>query len=391
MPGPLADVRVVEIAAGGGGGGLPLAAMLLGDMGADVIRVDRIGSRRGQLGPLTALRGRRSIAVDLSTAAGREVVVRLCQISAVLVEGFRPGAAEAMGIGPDTCCAANPALVYGRLSGMGQHGPRARQAGHDLNFLATAGVLDGPALAATSTQRPLTTIADRGAPALLFAFGVVCALIEARRSGRGQVVDCASVDAALVTAARFGATDDPAAQPPAHLGAPYYGVYPTRDGQYMAVAAVDPERYQVFLAGLGLRAEAPAAEAPAAEALASQHDQASWPRVRALVAAEFARHDAAHWEAVFARLDACVTSVRSPTAAHADPQLRARGSFTQAGGRWEPTAMPLLSRTPGAPAGPPSAPGAHTREILGEAGYLPAEIDALVAGDVVRAAAAPPG
>jgi len=383
MPGPLAGVRVVEIAAGGG---LPLAAMLLGDMGANVIRVDRIGSGRRRLGPPTALRGRRSIAVDLTTPAGRAIVVRLGQVSAVLIEGFRPGVAEAMGIGPDTCCAANPALVYGRLSGTGQQGPRARQAGHDLNFLAAAGVLDGPALAATPTQRPLTTIADRGAPALLFAFGVVCALIEAQRSGRGQVVDCASVDAALVTAARFGPAGDPGADPPAHLGAPYYGVYRTRDGQYMAVAAVDRTRYQVFLHGLGLRPET-----LAAEAVASQRDLASWPRLRALVADEFARHDAAHWEAVFARLDACVTRVRSPREAHADPQLRARGSFTQAGGRWEPTAVPVLSLTPGAPGGPPPAPGEHTREILGEAGYLPDEIDALFAGDVVRGMAAPAG
>ncbi len=373
MPGPLAGVRVVEIATGGG---LPLAAMLLGDMGAEVIRVERIGSRRGELGPAAALRGRRSIVIDLSVPAGRDIVVRLTRVSAVLVEGFRPGVAEAIGIGPETCCAANPALVYGRLSGRGQRGPQARHAGHDLNFLAAAGVLDGPALAATSTQRPLTSVADRGAPALLFAFGIVCALIEAQRSGRGQVVDCASVDAALVMAAKFGATDDQAAHPPTHLGAPYYGVYPTADGQYVAVAAIESERYQALLSGLGLDVAS----------LADQHDEASWPGIRALVTAAFASREAAHWEVVFAGADACVTLVRSPGGAPSDPQLQARGSFTHAGGRWEPTAVPLLSRTPGAPAGPRPAPGQHTREILGDAGYSPEEIDMLLAADVARAA-----
>jgi alpha-methylacyl-CoA racemase len=373
MPGPLDCVRVVEIAAGGG---LSLAGMLLADMGAEVIRVERAGRSRRELGPDTALRGRQSIIVNLRTPAGPAVVIRLAQSAAVLIEGFRPGVAESMGIGPDACCAANPELVYGRLSGWGQRGPEAGKAGHDLNFLAAAGVLDGPALAATGTRRPLTTIADRAAPALLFAFGVVCAIFEVGRSGRGQIVDCAAVDAALVAAAKFGATGDPATTPPSHLGAPYYGVYATADGQHVAVAAIEGPRYRTMLDRLGL----------AGEALDAAQDPARWPAVRAAVAAAFASRDAAHWATVFADADAGVTPVRRPGETDVDPQLRGRGSFTEVAGCREPEPRPLLSRTPGGLTAPRSVPGQQSRQVLAGAGYAAEEIDALLAAGVVRAA-----
>jgi alpha-methylacyl-CoA racemase len=376
MSGPLVGVRVVEIA---GRGGLPLAAMLLADMGADVVRVEREGSTRVDLGPDAALRGRRSIVVDLNQPRGRDVVIRLAQASTALIEGFRPGVAEALGIGPQVCCVANPALVYGRLSGWGQNGPLAGRAGHDLNFLAATGVLDGPALAATSATRPLITMADRSAPALLFAFGLVCAIFEARESGHGQVLDCAAVDAALVTAARFGVADDPAASPPTHLGAPFYGVYATADGHYLAVAAIEAPRYRALLAGLGLDAGS----------LGDQHDAATWPAARDAVAVAFAGHEWPYWAAVFAEADAGVTLVRTPTQAREDPQLRARGSFTPVAGRWQPAVVPQLSRTPGAPIRPRPVPGQHAREVLADADYSEREIDELIAAGAVPAAAIP--
>ena len=369
MPGPLDGVRVVEIASGGG---LPLAAMLLADMGAEVIRVERAGSTRRELGP-AALRGRRSITLDLRQPAGRSVVHRLAVASSAFIEGLRPGLAEALGIGPDACCAANPALVYGRLSGWGQAGPRAQRAGHDLNFLAASGVVDGPSLAATSADRALTTVADRGAPALLFAFGVVCALFEAIHSGCGQVVDCASVDASLVMAAKFGTTAAPAARPPHHLRAPYYGVYATADGQHMAVAAVEPRLYRALLDGLELDADA----------LPSQHDDAAWPHVRSLVAAAFAAHDAAYWAAVFGERDAGVTSVLSSVDARHDPQLQARASFTRVGGQWQPSPAPVLSRTPGSIACPSPVARADFRAVLALAGYTSDDVDELIRSGVV--------
>ena len=371
MPGSLDGVRVVEIASGGG---LPLAAMLLADMGAEIIRVERAGGTRRELHP-AVLRGRRSITLDLRQPAGRSIVHRLATVSSALIEGLRAGIAEALGIGADACCAANPALVYGRLSGWGQVGPRAQRAGHDLNFLAASGVLDGPSLAATPADRALTTVADRGAPALLFAFGVVCALFEAQRSGRGQVVDCASVDASLLMAARFGATADPAVPPRYRLRAPYYGVYPTADGQHMAVAAVEPRSYQALLDGLELDADA----------LPSQHDETAWPHVHELVAAAFAAHDAAHWAAVFGERDAGVTSVLSSVGARGDPQLRARASFTQMGGEWQPSPAPVLSRTPGSIACPAPTAGADFRAVLALAGYAPEDVDELVGSGAVAA------
>jgi alpha-methylacyl-CoA racemase len=366
----LAGVQVVEIASGGG---LPLAAMLLADMGADVIRIERAGSGRAELGSAAVRRNRRSITVDLRHPKGVEVVRRLANTSAALVEGLRPGVAEAIGIGPDACCTDNPTLVYGRLTGWGQIGPGATRAGHDLNFLAATGVLDAPGVAATAGLRPPVTVADRGAPALLFAFGVMCALFEAARSGRGQVVDCASVDAYLLMAAKFGPTDDEASEPPTHLGAPYYGVYPTADRGYVAVAAVEPARYRALIDGLGF----------ADGELPDQHDSTTWQSARGLIANAFAAHDLGHWTAVFGGRDAGVTPVRRAAEARTDPQLAARESFTSALGTWQPNALPLLDRTPGVLRTAAPARGADYRSVLSTAGYPPAEIDELTASCAV--------
>jgi len=374
--GPLQGVRVVELAGIGPG---PFAAMLLADMGADVVRVDRAGAvGQGSATDLLA-RGRRSVGVDLKHALGAEVVLRLAEGADVLLEGLRPGVAERLGVGPDVCARRNPRLVYGRMTGWGQDGPLASRAGHDLTYLAVAGALHPIGPAAAPPPAPLNYIADFGGGGAFLAFGVACALVERANSGLGQVVDAAMVDGtAAMTAMVHGllAAGVWSDEREANLldgGAPFYRCYRAADGGFLAVGALEPQFYRELLAGLDLNP----AEWP-------QHDRARWPQLGRALAERFATAPRDLWAARFAGTDACVAPVLSLREAPAHPHLAARATFVEHEGLVQPAPAPRLSRTPGALSRPPVLPGQHTAEVLAEAGFAPVEVDALRAAGAVR-------
>ena len=389
---PLDGLRVVELA---GIGPAPFAAMLLADLGADVVRVDRIGPGSPLSGdPRLDLlnRGKRSIAVDLKHPAGAEVVLALAARADVLVEGWRPGVAERLGVGPAAAHARNPKLVYGRLTGWGQDGPLARSAGHDLTYIALAGVLHPIGRAGGPPQIPLNLLGDFAAGSLYLVVGVLAALREAARSGRGQVVDAAIVDGAahlttmlsgLIAAGRW---TDVRGTNLLDGGAPFYDVYETSDGGHMAVGALEPQFYAEFVHLLGVAGPGPDPDgAPGVGAeLPGQYDVARWPELRHRFAAAFASRTRREWTAVFAGTDACVAPVLSLTEAPHDPHLLARGTFTRRGGIVQPSPAPRFSAAspaggPPVPAGPPTpgsaasdgggippVPGQHTRAVLAD-------------------------
>jgi alpha-methylacyl-CoA racemase len=371
--GPLDGIRVVEIAGIGPG---PFCAMLLADMGAEVVRVDR--PLAGAWPDLMA-RGRRSVMVDLKHERGPEVVLRLVERADALLEGFRPGVAERLGIGPDACLARNPRLVYGRMTGWGQEGPLRHAAGHDIAYIALAGALHPIGEAGGPPVPPLNLLGDFGGGGLLLAFGIACGLLEARRSGRGQVVDAAIVDgAALLTTAvhELAAIGQWRERRGANLldgGAPFYGVYETADGEHMAVGALEPKFYGELLDRLGLRAED----------LPAQGDRERWPELRRRLADAFRTRTRAEWTAVFEGSDACVAPVLRPSEATAHPHNRARQTFVPVDGAPQPAPAPRFSRTPPAPPGPRPAPGQHTDEVLGASGFTPEEIAALRAAGAI--------
>jgi alpha-methylacyl-CoA racemase len=337
--GPLAGVRILEI---GGIGPNPFAGMLLADMGADVLRLDRsAGSIFGGEGdPL--MRGRMALAVDLKSPTGRDAVRTLAERADALIEGFRPGVMERLGLGPDDLHARNPRLVYGRMTGYGQDGPLAPVAGHDLNYISLTGALGATRRRGERPMFALNLVGDYGGGAMFLAFGVVCALLEARSSGRGQVIDAAMVDgAALLTTLMhamhaFGAWDG---EPGANLldsGAHFYEVYATADGGHVAVGALEPQFYARLLELLGI----PAAEMP-------QHDRARWPEFKERFARVFAGHDAEHWRELLEGQETCVTVVRDLFDAHEHPHIAARGTFVELDGIRQPAPAPRFSRTPG--------------------------------------------
>jgi alpha-methylacyl-CoA racemase len=354
--------------------------MLLADMGADVIRVDR--ATGGALGELAGVcgRGKRSIAVNLKSAGGVAVVHRLAASADVLLEGFRPGVAERLGIGPAALAPVNDRLVYGRMTGWGQEGPLAAAAGHDINYIGLVGALG--AIGDDDPVVPLNLIGDYGGGALYLIVGVVAALLERERSGKGQVVDAAMVDgaASLMTVvfelASKGLWQDRRSSNYIDGGAPFYRVYETADGGFMAVGALEPQFYARLLDLLGL----------ADAGLPSQYDQSGWPEVAARIGTAFFSHPRSHWEKVFAGEDACVTPVLSlreaPQAAH--NQFR-ETFMTDDGSIW-PAPAPRFSRTPSQASLGSAARGADTATILGELGIDADEQRALVATGAVMGA-----
>ncbi|GAA4709496.1 CaiB/BaiF CoA-transferase family protein [Pseudonocardia yuanmonensis] len=334
--GPLAGIKVVEFAGLGPG---PFAAMLLADAGADVIRVDRpAGPVDG--GALT--RGRPWIGLDLKTPEGLDAARELVRRADVLIEGFRPGVMERLGLGPDDCRADNPGLVYGRMTGWGQDGPRAREAGHDINYLALTGALRSIARRGQAPVPPLNLVGDYGGGGMMLAFGIVTALLERHRSGRGQAVDAAMVDGVslLMTgiwsrAAQGRWSGEPGTND-IDTGAPFYDVYATADGGYMAVGSIEPQFWARLLGGLDLDPTT----------LPGQWDRDRWPETKQALAAAFATRTRAEWTAVFADLDACVTPVLSLAEAPADAHLRSRRTLEQRPDGPQPAAAPRLDRTP---------------------------------------------
>jgi alpha-methylacyl-CoA racemase len=368
--GPLSGLRIIEMA---GLGPAPFAGMLFSDMGADVVRIDRKTSAGGDAFERVKQanfvdRGRRSIALDLKKPEAIEAALELIANSDALIEGFRPGVMERLGLGPETCLARHPGLVYGRVTGWGQSGPLAQTAGHDINYIALTGALHAIG-GAEAPLPPLNLIGDFGGGAMLLAFGVVCALLEARNSGRGQVVDAAMTDgSALLMAMIYGfkAQDRWRDGRAANLldgGAPFYGVYRCADAKFVAVGALEPQFFDAFIAGLGLDPSA----------FADRWNPEGWPELRARIEAAFARRPRDEWAAAFAASDACVTPILAMDEAPAHPHNRFRATFVPGDGGPQPAPAPRFSRTPAEI----SPPGAGGEAILRERGISDERIEAL--------------
>ena len=376
--GPLTGYRVIELAGIGPG---PFACMMLADMGADVLRVDRPGGGRGLEGlPANVLdRGRRSVAVDLKHPEAAEAILRLVERADALVEGFRPGVAERLGVGPDAALARNPRLVYGRITGWGQDGPYAGMAGHDINYIALAGVLAHVGRHDRPTP-PINLVGDFGGGGMLMAFGVVCALLEAGRSGQGQVVDAAMVDgSALLMGMVHGlsATGLWTGERERNIidgGSHFYDAYETADGAYVSVGSIEPQFYAELLRLTGLDADG---------ALPAQMDRSAWPAMKERLAAVFKTKTRDEWCRLMEGTDVCFAPVLTMEEAPGHPHNAARGTFTEVAGVVQPAPAPRFSRTPGAVAGPPAAPGAHTDEVLADWGFSPDEVAKLRSAGVI--------
>jgi len=376
VTGPLEGVRLVELA---GIGPAPFAAMVLADLGADIVRVDRASGASGFARMDVMNRGRRSIAVDLKHPEGVEVVLRLAAESDGLIEGFRPGVAERLGVGPEPCLDRNPRLVYGRMTGWGQDGPYAAEAGHDITYAAVAGALAHIGRAGQPPTPPLNLVADFGGGGMLLALGVVSAVLSARSTGEGQVVDAAMVDgvallmAPFFMAMRSGFFTDERGTNLLDSGAPFYDSYRCADGRYVAVGALEPQFYAALAAGLGIDTDA----------LGDQNDKASWHAMRERFAEAFATRTRDDWVAHFAGRDACVAPVNTTEDTLADPHLRARGTVVEVDGVPQPAPAPRFSGTPAALTRPAPEAGEHTDEILTGLGYAADAVAALRAGGAV--------
>jgi alpha-methylacyl-CoA racemase len=374
--GVLSGIRVVEL---GGQGPAPFCAMVLADMGADVVRVDRPEPEPGKAHKRDSFgRGRRSVTIDVKQPAGRDAVLELAGGADVLIEGNRPGAMERLGLGPDVCLAANPRLVYARMTGWGQDGPMARVAGHDINYIALAGALEPIGRAGEAPVPPLSLVGDFGGGGLLLALGICAALVERAGSGLGQVVDAGCVDGAslLMTVVHHlrsvGRWSDERGSNLFDSGAPFYEVYETRDGRYVSVGAVEPKFYERLVETLGLTPEE----------MFPQYDRDRWPDRKKLVAAVFGRRTRDEWCTLFDGVEACFAPVLAPAEVAAHPHHRARGGFVDVDGFAEPAPAPRFSRTPST-ARPRPLPGQHGDEILAGLGWPPHKIESLRASGVI--------
>ncbi|HEX4725719.1 MAG TPA: CaiB/BaiF CoA-transferase family protein [Pseudonocardiaceae bacterium] len=376
--GPLAGLRVIEMA---GLAPSPFACTVLADLGADVIRIDRATPGVDVLSlpndPLT--RSRRSIGVDLKSPHGVELVLRLITDADVFVEGYRPGVAERMGIGPAECHARNPRLVYGRMTGWGQSGPLAPAAGHDINYIGIAGALDTIGRAGERPVPPLNLVGDFGGGGLLLAMGVLAALYERTTSGLGQVVDASMVDgAALLTTQMHGLHAVglwPGARGENMLdgGAPFYDTYRTSDDRYVAVGAIEQRFWTDLLRVLDL----------AEDTLPDRADPAQWPALRVALAARIATRTRDEWADLAADTDACLTPVLSPWEAADHPHNKARETFVSVGGVTQPAPAPKFDRTPPQPPEPPAPTGGDTEAVLIELGVTADEISSLRSARVI--------
>ena len=378
--GPLTGLKIIELAGIGPG---PMAGMMLGDMGADVVRVDRTTStsmdRFSEPKFSVHARSRRSIAVDLQKPEGAALVVKLAARADGFIEPFRPGVAERLGVGPDVCLRANPKLVYGRMTGWGQEGPLAKAAGHDINYIALTGALHAIGRAGEKPVPPLNLVGDFGGGGMLLAFGMVCGLLEAQRSGKGQVVDAAMVDgSALLFGAIFGLhasgfwTDERGVNL-LDTGAACYDVYETKDGKYVSIGSLEPQFYALLLQKLGLDASE----------LPSQSDRKTWPAMKQRFEAIFKTKTREEWCRIMEGTDVCFAPVLSiaeaPTHAHAT----ARHAYVDVAGVPQPAPAPRFSRTPPSVQSPAPVRGAHTDQVLDEYGFPAADVKELRAAGVI--------
>jgi len=378
-PGPLAGIKVVELA---GIGPAPFAAMMLADLGADVLRLERPGGTISSvIGRFDVLaRGRRSVAIDLKAAGATALALDLVAGADVLIEAFRPGVAERLGLGPDECLAANPRLVYARMTGWGQDGPLAARVGHDIDYAAIAGAISMIGEPGRKPVPPLNLVADFGGGGMFCVAGVLAALLERVTSGRGQVVDVAMVDGVSTLLAMAhgqnsaGLLRDERGSNMLDGGAPYYDTYRCADEEYMAVGAIEPQFFAELVRVLDLTDVPP------------QNDRDTWPATRELFAAAFATRTRAEWIAAFDGVDACVSPVWRITEASADPHLQARQSLIEVDGLTQPAVAPRFSRTPGAVGSPARPPGADTVEALRDWGIDPNVISSMrESGAIVQA------
>jgi alpha-methylacyl-CoA racemase len=360
MAGPLSGIKVVEITSIGPG---PFCAMMLADLGADVIRIDRSAAVRAELldepSSDVLARGRRSIGVDLKNPEGVELVLNLIAQADVLTEGFRPGVMERLGLGPEVCLARNPRLVYGRMTGFGQEGPMARAAGHDINYIALAGALAHIGREGEKPVPPLNLVGDFGGGGMLLALGVCAALVERASSGQGQVVDAAMVDGAATLMAFFhgyyarGGWGERGTNL-LDTGAHFYDTYETKDAKYVSLGSIEPQFYAELLALTGLDKET----------LPHQMDRAGWRPMKRRLTALFKTKTRDEWCALLEGGDVCFAPVLTIPEAYEHPHNVARGTFVEAGGVKQPGPSPRFSRTPGAIERPPPHPGQHTQEAL---------------------------
>jgi alpha-methylacyl-CoA racemase len=382
MAGPLTGYRIIEIAGIGPG---PFAAMLLADMGAEVIRVDRAQAVRGPAPDAphwdVMLRGRRNIAIDLKHPDGVATLLDLVEGADALIEGFRPGVMERLGIGPDACHARNPKLVFGRMTGWGQDGPYAQAAGHDINYIALAGALAHFGRAGEAPVPPLNMVGDFGGGGMFLAYGVVCALLEAQRSGAGQVVDTAMVDGAAVLMSMFwafksiGLFDENARGTNLlDTGAHFYDVFRCADGRYISLGSIEPQFYAELLRITGLQDD---------PEFQRQMDQDLWPHLKTRLHQVFDTKTRDEWCALMEGTDVCFAPVLTMSEAAAHPHNVERGTFIDVGGTTQPAPAPRFSRTQPEVRGLPAHAGQHTRAVLADWGVAPDRIDALFSSNAV--------
>jgi alpha-methylacyl-CoA racemase len=383
MAGPLAGIRVIEMV---GLGPCPFAAMMLADMGAEVIRIDR-KVVEGAPNPFPMLntrfdvmaRGRRSLALNLKQPAAREVVKKLVEQADILIEGFRPGVMERLGLGPDDCMARNPKLVYGRVTGWGQHGPLAQAAGHDLNYVALTGMLAAMGRPGEAPAPPLNLVGDFGGGGMMLAFGVLCAALEAKTSGKGQVVDAAMTDGAALLGAMvygFKAHGSWSLDRGANLldgGAPFYDSYACQDGKFITIGSIEPQFYALLLKLADITD-------PAFDV---QMDRARWPELKAKLATLFATRTREQWCALLEGTDACFAPVLDMDEAALHPHNLARATFVEVDGVSQPAPAPRFSRSVTPVTRGPSAVGQDSDAVLSDWGWSAADIDGLRAQDAL--------
>lgn len=374
MTGPLQGFRIIEIAGIGPG---PFGAMVLADLGAEVIRVDRSAAVPAEMPAepnRDALnRGRRSIAVDLKNPEGVETILKLVESADALIEGFRPGVAERLGIGPDVCLARNPKLVYGRMTGWGQEGPYAPMAGHDINYIALSGVLGTIGRAGEAPLPPLNLVGDFGGGGMLLALGVLAGLLETSKSGEGQVIDAAMTDGSALLATMIFAFSGMGIWGPERgtnmldTGAPFYDVFECADGEYISLGSIEPQFYAELMRITGLDTED----------MAGQHDRANWADNKAKIAAAIKAKTRDEWVELMEGTDVCFAPVLSMAEAAAHPHNVERRTFIEVAGVTQPAPAPRFSRTPGSVQHPPPHPGQHTADILADWGFGADDIENL--------------
>lgn len=375
MHGPLQGLKIIEIVGLGPG---PFAAMMLADMGAEVIRIERppkpsANNPFPMLGTAADVmaRGRRSLALDLKQPEDRQLLLQLIAAADGLIEGFRPGVMEKLGLGPEPCLAVRPALVYGRITGWGQDGPLAQAAGHDLNYLAITGMLHAIGRSDSAPPPPLNLLADFGGGGMLLAFGMVCAMLEASRSGKGQVIDAAMVDGAALLGAMiygfkaYGAWSQQRSSNLLDGGAHFYDSYRCADGRYIAIAPIEPQFYAELLKRLQI-------DDPA---FAAQMDASRWPELKQKLQAIFATHDRRHWCDLLEGSEVCFAPVLDMDEAPQHPHMASRNSFIDIAGVRQPAPAPRFSRTPASVSRPPASPGQHSEQILADWGIAPEQIE----------------